>query len=310
MNKNLKWIYNPFERIAGWQALFMGVALMALTAVAGKINHVAFDGILDVHAGATFSFTASFAMQAVNFPVLFLTMWLAGVCFSKSRLRTVDVAGTMALARAPMLLLAMICFLPVAPASLFDIPRVIAFLLISIPFIIWMIALMYNAYTVSCHLKGVRAVVSFIGALLVAEIASKLIFIFLLGSLFAAEPIKDGFSSGSKENMEAIDSLTIRQKAENVVKAFEQSDFNTITVYFDETMKKGLSPSGLRIAWTQNTLTCGKFEKADTGDMKETRIDRFDVIEVPFYFARAKRNLRLVFNEDGTIAGLFFLPVN
>jgi len=185
MKNKRQWIYNPFERIAGWQALIIGIVAMALTAVIGKINHLAFDGALDVHTGASFGFSAAFAMQAVDFLSLFLTMWIAGVCFSKSKLRVIDIAGTMALARAPMLLFAVICFLPVAPAGLFDdIPRLVIFGLISILFAIWMIALMYNAYSVSCNLKGSKAVLSFIGALLVAEILSKLVFIYLLSGLF------------------------------------------------------------------------------------------------------------------------------
>ena len=307
----IKWFINPFERIAGWQALFTGLAAMALTAVIGQINHVAFDGVLDVHAGATFSLSTSFIMQAVDFLALFLTMWIAGVCFSKTKLRAVDVAGTMALARAPMLLLAVVCFLPVIPASLYDVPRLIIFMLILIPFDIWMIALMYNAYTVSCHLKGTRAVASFIGALLVAEALSKLVIILLLSSLFTNVSIKDTLKSVPTENTVIVaDSLTIRQKTENVVKYFEKGDFNAITVYFDKTMKKGLPPGSLKMAWIQTNYTCGKFEKANPDDLKEIRIDKYDVIEVPFFFAKEKRNLRLAFNGDGEISGLFFLPVN
>ena len=79
-----KYFINPFERIAGWQALLIGVAAMAFTAAIGKINHVAFDGVLDVHTGATFSFSTSFVMQTVDFLVLFLALWLFGICFSKS----------------------------------------------------------------------------------------------------------------------------------------------------------------------------------------------------------------------------------
>ena len=182
----MKWLINPFERIAGWQALFIGLAAMSLTAVLGTLNGIAFDGVLDVHAGVGVlsGFTMSFIMQAVDFLALFLTKWIAGVCFSKSKLRLVDVAGTMALARAPMLLFTVICFLPVVPASLYDIPHTIIFVLLVIPFEIWMIALMYNAYTVSCHLKGRRAVVSFIVSLLAAEGISKLVLIFLLSGVY------------------------------------------------------------------------------------------------------------------------------
>jgi len=310
INMKTKFLINPFERIAGWQALFIGMVVMALTAVFGKINHIVFDGVLDVHFGIL-DFSASFSMQAVNFLVLFLTMWLSGVCFSKSKLRAIDVAGTMALARTPMLALGLICFLPVVPQDIFDILRSVIFVVIVIPLTVWMVALMYNAYTVSCHLKGSRAVWSFVGALLVAEAVSKVVFIFLLNGLFANAPIFNPSVKNSAENTIVVaDSLTIHQKTENVVKAFEQGNFNSITVYFDETMKKKLPVNGLKMAWIQTNFTCGKFEKADLDGLQETRIDKYDVLEVPFFFAKEKRNLRLTFNEDGEISGLFFLAVN
>ena len=307
----MKWFINPFERIAGWQALFFGLAAMALTAVIGKINGVAFDGVVDIHTGGSFSFTASFAMQAVDFLALFLTMWIAGVCFSKTRLRAVDVAGTMALARAPMLPLVVICFLPVTPAGLYDIPRLIIFVLISIPFTIWMIALMYNAYSVSCHLKGVRAVVTFIGSLLVAEIVSKLVFIFLLSALFTSSQGSAVSGTNSTENTVVVaDSLTIRQKTENVVKAFENGDFNAIPVYFDANMKKRLSSGSLKLVWLQANVQYGKFEKAEIDNLKEFQTDKYDIIEVPFNFRKEKLKLRLTFNKDGTIGGMFLQPGN
>ena len=158
----IKWLINPFERIAGWQALGIGVCVMALTAVFGKINGVAFSGVIDVRA-AEHGFPAAFAMQAVDLLVISMMMWLAGICFSRSKIRVVDVVGTMALSRAPMLLLVVICFLPVVPNSLYDIPRLIVFGIIGIVWIIWMIALMYNAFSVSCRIKGSRGVISFIG---------------------------------------------------------------------------------------------------------------------------------------------------
>ena len=211
----MKRFFNPFERIAGWQALFLGIIVMALTAIIGKINQIAFNGVLDVHGGASFSFSASFIMQAVDFLALFLTMWLAGVCFSKSKIRAIDIAGTMALARTPMLALVLICFLPVFPKDIFDILRSVIFAVIAIPLTVWMIALMYNAYTVSCHLKGSRAVWSFIGALLVAEAVSIVVFIFLLSGLFtSASPFFTSENKSTENTIVVADSLTIRQKGE------------------------------------------------------------------------------------------------
>ena len=307
----MKYLINPFERIAGWQALLIGGGAMALTAVFGKINHVAFDGVLNVHAAdMPFSFAASFAMQAVNFLSLFLTMWIAGVCFSKAKFRALDVAGTMALAYIPMLLLAVICFLPIVPVGLHDFSRMFIFGAIVIPFIIWTVALMYNAYTVSCHLKGVKAVVSFIGALLIASVISKVVVIFMLSNLFSGNPTST-FETNSSENTAIVaDSLTIRQKTENVIKAFEQGNFNAITVYFDATMKERLTPNMMRMAWVQAGATGGRFEKADIEGLTETRINDFDIIEVPLIFRRENLKLRLAFNRDGEISGLFILPMN
>ena len=174
-----------------------------------------------------------------------------------------------------------------------------------------MIALKYNAFSMSCHLKGVKAVVTFIVALIVAEILSKLLIIFLLSSFFSDYPTTSETETCSTEKMiVATDSLTIMQKTEIITKAFEQGDFKAITVFFDTKMKEKLSSNHLRMAWMQTNFTCGKFEKADIESVKETQIEKYDVIEVPFFFRKKNRNLRLVFNSDGEISGLFFLPVN
>ena len=307
-----KLLINPFERIAGWQALGIGVFIMALTAVLGKVNDVAFDGALDVHA-VQHGFAAAFAMQAVNLTVLFLTMWLAGVCFSKSKIRIVDVAGTMALARVPMFLLVIICFLPIVPVDVLSIPRMAVFGLVTIITIIWTITLMYNAYTTSCHIKGSRGVVSFIGALLVAEVISKCIFIFVLSGLLSGADSagsNGAFAQGSAESAIIVDLSDIHQSTEKIVEAFEKKDFDTVAAYFDDAMKKGLPVSTLKLMWLQITITNGAFEKADLSNKKVSTVDNYEIIEVPFKFKRNNLNLRLVFNNDGTLGGMFIRPTN
>ena len=303
-----KWFINPFERIAGWQALIIGVAVMALTAVIGKLNQVAFDGVLDVHVGATFNLSASFIMQAVNFLALFLTMWLAGVCFSKTKLRAIDVAGTMALARMPMLLLAFVGFLPVVPKILLNVSSLIIFTLICIPFVVWMIALMYNAYSVSCHLKGSRAVVSFIGALLVAEIISKII-LFLLSShlLIVSENLQHTAIETSipQEQIIIPQNQTIQQTAKIIVEALQKSDTKTVRAYFDETMKKGLSEAQMNMAWQSVSLLEGELKSADT-NVEATPHGEYDILLIPCTFERGSLNIQLAFNHEGKISGLYF----
>ena len=43
-------------------------------------------------------------------------------------------------------------------------------LIVSLLMIIWMVALMYLAYTVSCNAKGAKAIVTFIIALIIAAV--------------------------------------------------------------------------------------------------------------------------------------------
>ena len=42
-----------------------------------------------------------------------------------------------------------------------------------LPLVVWQIALMYNAYALSCNLRGLRAGLSFTAGLILAEILSK-----------------------------------------------------------------------------------------------------------------------------------------
>jgi len=197
-----------------------------------------------------------------------------------------------------------------------------------------MIALMYKAYSVSCNLKGTKAVISFIGALIIAEIISKIIFIFLLSSLFLNSPTTNIFNTkSSTENTVVIaETLSNREKTEKIIEAFEQGNAEAITALFDENMKKGLPAWQLKLVWIQTNMTCGKFEKADMTNYKETRIEKHAispegndeektssnessinshyVIDVPLIFKNNKRNLRLTFNSEGRISGMYLLPIN
>ncbi len=305
-----KWLINPFERIAGWQALLIGICILSLTAILGSINSIIFDGVIDAHVFDHY-FPLAFLAQAVDWVSLFLIMWLAGVCFSKSKIRAIDVAGTMALSRTPMLLLVILGFLPIAPQNISDISRIVIFSLVSIVLGIWMVALMYHAFSTSCHIKGARGIITFIGALLVAEIVSKCIFIFLLGNLFMGVNIANDNNASvtnPTENTAVVDLSDIHQSAERIVAAFKQNDFDAVVAYFDDKMKEGLSANKLKLTWLQITMMQGAFESADLQNAKESHGEEYDVIDIPCAFKRSQMNLRLTFNKDGTIGGLFILP--
>ncbi|MND07029.1 hypothetical protein D3C83_287800 [compost metagenome] len=54
------------------------------------------------------------------------------------------------------------------------------FTLIAIVCAVWAIILMYRAFSVSCNLRGPRAVIPFIVAMLLAEIATKSLIYFYM----------------------------------------------------------------------------------------------------------------------------------
>ena len=181
-------IVNPFTHIAGWQAFGIGLIFAVLTAVTGTLSNTAMDGALDTHYTFGLTYGQSFLMQAINIVSVTLVMSLAALFISKS-FRFVDILGTMTLAKAPYLIMALTGFL-VKPEdlnnmmeniSVMQIPSTMILLsLAAIPVMVWSIALMYNGMKVSCDVKGAKLAITFTIGLIVAEILSKFLIYILL----------------------------------------------------------------------------------------------------------------------------------
>lgn len=170
-------LFNPFLRIAGTKALLIGLITLLVTAVIAYYSHCHFDGAIDAHIGTITPMWFYPAEALIDWLCLTLLFYISGIIFSQSAIRFIDVAGTMALARWPMIFIALLAFIPVVqPQNIHDVnASIIIFGFTLLIFTIWMIALMYNAYTVSCNIKGSKATISFIATLICAEIISKLI---------------------------------------------------------------------------------------------------------------------------------------
>ena len=297
----MNWLFNPFKRIAGWKALAIGICFLSLIAILGKVNNLFLGGIFCVSIFFSQTFIESFLTQIISVGVLTLVMWIAGIIFSKSKIRIIDVAGTMALSRAPLLFVVLLGFLPFFPKNTVEIVQMIIFGLICLILTIWMIVLMYNAYSVSCNLSGIRGKVSFTGALVIVE--SLLIIIFL--SLSGYFP----FASEEKRSHQIETILpheqTINQTAEIVIDALKKSDIKTVRACFDETMKEGLSEINLRMVWAATTQQYGELKDTDTNVTAQSH-ENYSILLIPCTFEKGKLNLQLTFNSEGKIAGLFF----
>jgi hypothetical protein len=176
-------IFNPFKRIAGWEAFAIGLVIVALTTFTANFSEIYFDGVIDMHFAENFDALKSWLMIPVNIISMSVIMWLAGL-FASKNFRFIDILGTMTLSRAPLLLIGLASLfvdkpdlsgIMQNPYVIFDSVSFIIFIIFTLPIIVWSIALMFNAFKVSTGGYGQKLVISFIIGLIIAEAISKII---------------------------------------------------------------------------------------------------------------------------------------
>ena len=197
-NKHMKkYIFNPFTQIAGVKALLLGVLVILLSAVLCFFSHAHFDGALDAHFGAEGNIAQFFKEGFIDLASVIIVFYILGLIVAGTRFRFVDMAGTMAFARIPLILTPLFAlifspekvihyilytFLHKGEPSTISVLDIIGFViatLITILMVIWMIALMWNAFRICMNSKKPKIVVTFIIGLLLAEVLSKITLIYL-----------------------------------------------------------------------------------------------------------------------------------
>jgi hypothetical protein len=193
------WIFNPAMYVAGVESLITGVSIILVASWLGCLSRTHFDGVLDVHTGMDAPPWFFVAEGFLSWLSVVLTFWIVGRVVSRTSFRLVDLAGTQAVARVPMLFTAVFGLLPgygrFSQALMKTVecgvpPTVDAFLsldaiwflvvlLVMVVAACWMIALMYRSYVHVCNIRGGRAGWSFVGALVVAELLSKVVIVSL-----------------------------------------------------------------------------------------------------------------------------------
>lgn len=186
MKTNSIWslLINPFTRIAGWQAFAAGFVISVLSVWISSVNGTYFDGVIDFHyGGENYSLLKLFGILAIDIFSITAVMSLSGFIISKS-FRLIDILGTMTFSRIPYLLLAVFSLFVKSPdlneilhnpLSVFNNIGFVLVMILSLPVLVWYIALMYNALKVSCDVKGMKLNVVFIVAVIVAEVLSKIL---------------------------------------------------------------------------------------------------------------------------------------
>lgn len=90
------------------------------------------------------------------------------------------------------------------------------------------------------------------------------------------------------------------------VSALAQDRFASVESRFDARMKTALPPGKLATVWQQIIGHAGNFERIVKVQLSTQ--DGYPVALIPCVFAKARLDAKVVFDPDGEIAGLFFLP--
>ena len=180
----MKKFLNPFEYIAGWQALAIGAAGLLATAAVATLTGQSFNAFMHIWY-ADIAFWQALAQQLVCWLIFSTLLYVAARIFSHSRVRALDIYGTNLFARIPLLpMLAAVCipgrstFAGISAQSTveelqqqFALGLMLVYGILAIAFLVWFYWWSYKAFAVSANLKGNRALVVFVTCYIVASYA-------------------------------------------------------------------------------------------------------------------------------------------
>ncbi|MGO9836730.1 MAG: hypothetical protein ACLP1X_21245 [Polyangiaceae bacterium] len=190
-------LYNPFGVVRGAKALGLGAIVLVVLAGVSMGAGVHLDGALDVHFGRPPSASEIIVETLVDWLSLAGGFWLMAKIL-RLRPRTADLFAMTAVARAPNILVAALSgrwvlgkYMPqiaemetggtirIHPHAAMQ-PIVILVTLLSLVMIVWEVTLLVFAFKETTGARGGKAALGIGGALIAAEIASKLVLTFAL----------------------------------------------------------------------------------------------------------------------------------
>lgn len=167
MKNKVKLIVNPFIRIAGGQALIWGFLGLIVSTLLCWISGYHYHGLLHFGPAPNPAWWCYLAEHLIVWLIPALLFYLGGLFLSHSRIRVIDVLGTVLFAQLPLLGMNLISLLPamrmmsqmnmnMSPEEMLAQPYFILamiLILLGLPFLILTLIWMFNALKVSCNLK-------------------------------------------------------------------------------------------------------------------------------------------------------------
>lgn len=195
MNKStvLQLMLNPFGRIAGGKALAWGVVGMVVSCVLGYYSGMHYHGLLHFGPAPNNLWWCYAVERLVVWMIPAALFYIGGIVFSKSRIRPVDIWGTVAFSELLFIPMTLFYFLPpvkqlVAAAAEFQLvltdPGMLLGLwltLVSCVFAIWCAVWLFQALKVSANLQGWRLGTVYVLGVFGGDILCR----YLIGMLYA-----------------------------------------------------------------------------------------------------------------------------
>jgi hypothetical protein len=184
-------LFKPFDRWSENILLTVGIGAAIVGTFLSYLFNGRFDGALDMHFGQDTTITKVACDLLIDFLSLLLFLYPAAILINR-KTRIVDILSAVLISKVPMY--ALVVFNAgnvlltegdrIAAQAMaheqptFDplgITLMIVFALVTLLFIVWSIALLFNGYKTACNAKGGKPIILFIAALLLAEIVSKIL---------------------------------------------------------------------------------------------------------------------------------------
>lgn len=314
-NKTATLLFNPFFYIAGVQALLLGLVAILLTSLIGSFGNTHFDGVLDSHVvGTAAPLWLFFAEGLIDWVCLTIVLWVCGKIISKTMFRAVDIIGTQALARWPAIFISLLALPPafqkfstelIAQIQQgnynFNVQHLSIFLMLvvaMVPFVIWMVRLMYKSFSVVCNVSGGKAIGTFIIGLLVAEALSKVCITPLVLTAMANP-------SAASEKAVAATSNDFVKAGSDFVTLMQDQKFAEAVAQFDPAMTKALPEPKLREVWQDLKKDGGPFQKQLGASVQNSWGSK--LVLVTCQFERKAFGIRVVYNSQKRVSGLWIV---
>ena len=311
------WLFNPFHYLAGGPALAWGAACIVVTAWLGGAFDYRYTGVLSFQLSTPTPIWLAITQGLMAWLVPSALLYIGGRQLSRSRVRLIDVFGTQALARAPGLLMALVVVSPpfrelmdslisqgTSPFTVAQITTLIMAGTVTVLFLVWIVLLMYRAFSVSCNVAGGWAIAAFIAAIALGEFATGVTGRFLQDAAAPRSVASVPVQSDQRHLAERL--------ASRLLQGHEQGRFETLsTEEAVEDFRRGYTVEVQRRNHQTIRQRFGAFNGLDyvetrfIGSQPHLLIHRF---KGRYGAAYQPPEVRVVLDRDTRLAGLWIKP--